>query len=198
MESTAAAINAETKLMCVGYIAGAQGIKGWVKIHSDTEPRTGIFDYRPWVLMRDRALGLKISADAAPNRTLCEVIDWQAGGKVPVAKLSGIDSREQAEALRGSVIYVVADQMQELEAGEYYWHQLIGLEVFSQSGDAADVKLGRVIQLLETGANDVLVVEPCEGSLDQRERLIPWTPGVHVLNVDLQGQRIEVDWDPSF
>ncbi len=80
-----------------------------------------------------------------------------------------------------------------LAQGEYYWHQLEGLSVV-----AAGEMLGQVDHLLATGANDVLVVKPCDGSRDDRERLIPWLLESVVMNVDLCEGRIEVDWDPEF
>ena len=80
-----------------------------------------------------------------------------------------------------------------LGQGEYYWHQLQGLRVESRGSC-----LGQVDHLLETGANDVLVVKPCEGSIDSRERLVPWVQGQYVIAVDLEAGVIEVDWDPEF
>ena len=87
--------------------------------------------------------------------------------------------------------------MPELGEGEYYWRQLEGLKVVVR-GDAGEQLLGRVDHLLETGANDVLAVVPCEGSIDQRERLVPWLPERVVMNVDLDAGVIRVDWDPAF
>ena len=76
---------------------------------------------------------------------------------------------------------------------EYYWHQLVSLKVYAQ-----EQLLGAVDHLIETGANDVLVVKPCQGSIDQRERLIPYLPGDFVQNIDLHAGTMQVDWDPEF
>ena len=81
--------------------------------------------------------------------------------------------------------------------GEFYWHQLEGLEVFTVDGEC----LGKVHHLLETGSNDVLVVHATASSIDQRERLIPYLPDLPdqvVKGVDLENSRIVVDWDPEF
>ncbi|HBO13126.1 MAG TPA: 16S rRNA processing protein RimM, partial [Halieaceae bacterium] len=84
--------------------------------------------------------------------------------------------------------------------GEYYWHQLEGLEVWCQDreGEAAGEQLlGRVAYLIETGANDVLVVRASPGSIDDRERLVPYLPGDVVKAVDLAAGRLTVDWFPE-
>jgi 16S rRNA processing protein RimM len=74
---------------------------------------------------------------------------------------------------------------------------LEGLKVFAAREPQA-LLLGEVSHLLETGANDVLVVQPCEGSIDDRERMLPWVDGKVILGVDLSVGEIRVDWDPSF
>ena len=87
--------------------------------------------------------------------------------------------------------------MPELSAGEFYWHQLEGMQVLSEF-EGSVYRLGSVSRLLETGANDVLVVKGDEESLDQGERLIPYVPDQFVKSVDLQGRVIRVEWDPEF
>jgi 16S rRNA processing protein RimM len=89
----------------------------------------------------------------------------------------------------------------DLPSGDYYWHQLQGLNVYAiEDSDDGDGKilLGQVDHLIETGSNDVLVVRKCKGSLDGKERLIPYLPDQVVLAVDLESGTIEVDWDPEF
>jgi 16S rRNA processing protein RimM len=82
----------------------------------------------------------------------------------------------------------------DLEAGEYYWSQLENLLVYTESG----VLLGRVSHLMETGANDVLVVKGTAESIDREQRLIPWLPDQVVKEVDLDSGLMRVDWDPDF
>ena len=86
----------------------------------------------------------------------------------------------------------------ELDDGEFYWNELEGLQVRARLADGTTVLLGRLDHLMETGANDVLVVRACDGSLDQRERLIPWIPDEVILAVDRARRELLVDWDPEF
>src|SRR5690554_1838604 len=111
--------------------------------------------------------------------------------------LKGIDDRELARSYGGAEIRVPTELLPELPEGEFYWHQLEGLEVFTVDGEC----LGKVHHLLETGSNDVLVVHATASSIDQRERLIPYLPDLPdqvVKGVDLENSRIVVDWDPEF
>ena len=104
-----------------------------------------------------------------------------------------MDDRELAREYSGLELAVAADQLPALADDEYYWHQLVSLKVYAQ-----EQLLGAVDHLIETGANDVLVVKPCQGSIDQRERLIPYLPGDFVQNIDLHAGTMQVDWDPEF
>jgi len=167
--------------MVIGRISGVYGIKGWVRVHSFTEPVENLLSYRDWKIQR---------------RGQWETLDIDAGkrhGKGLVAHIDGVDDRDAAEALKGLDIVISRDQLPALDDEEYYWHQLEGLSVMC-GGEL----LGRVDHLIETGSNDVLVVKACEGSRDDRERLLPWLLGTVVTSVDLQTQVIEVDWDPEF
>jgi 16S rRNA processing protein RimM len=167
--------------LVVGRISGVFGIKGWVRIHSYTEPVENLLGYEHWTMQR-RGEWESICIDAG-----------KCHGKGLVAHLKGVDDRSEAEALHGCDIAVPATELPELAADEYYWHQLQGLSV-----ECAGELLGRIDQMMATGANDVMVVKPCEGSRDQRERLIPWLRGSVVKNIDLPGACIQVDWDPEF
>lgn len=171
----------EADLLVIGRISGVYGIKGWVRVHSFTEPAENLFGYRDLKLRR---------------RGHWETVEIDTGkqhGKGLIARLVGVDNRNDAELLKGCDIAVSREQLPALTQDEYYWHQLEGLEVF-----AADQCLGQVDHLLETGANDVLVIKPTEGSIDSRERLVPWVMEQVVLSVDLEKGSIEVDWDPEF
>jgi len=105
-----------------------------------------------------------------------------------VAKLAGIDDRDAALALRGRAIWIDRSQLPEPGPGEYYWADLLGIRVETAEGRP----LGVVAAMMETGANDVMVVA------GEKERLIPFVPGKYVLTVDLEQQRLVVDWDPDF
>ena len=86
------------------------------------------------------------------------------------------------------------EELPQLPEGEYYWHQLEGLDVFTTEDEC----LGKVHHLIETGSNDVLVVRATDASIDQRERLIPYLPDQVIRSVDLAGSRLVADWDPEF
>lgn len=160
-----------------GQISGVFGIKGWLKVFSYTEPRENILSYSPWVLQKN-------------NQTReIKVLGGQRQGNTVVVELEGIADRDMALALMGSDILIRRQQLPEPGVGEYYWADLVGLQVVTSSG----VNLGKVDHLLETGANDVLVV------MDEKtERLIPFLQPQTVLNIDLQEGVIQVDWDPDF
>ncbi len=166
----------ESQFVVLGRITGAHGIRGWVKVYSETRPRDGILGYSPWFLRRN--------GQWVPF----EVSEGRLQGKGLVAQLEGCGDREAAIALKGAEIAIPRARLPEPEAGEYYWADLIGLAVETTSG----VSLGRVDHLLETGANDVLVVR------GDQERLVPFVPDQVVVEVDLKGGRLVVDWDPDF
>jgi 16S rRNA processing protein RimM len=169
------------KMLPAGEITGPYGIQGWVKIHSYTEPQDNLLRFNRWWLQR-RGVMEPVALDAGRRH-----------GKGLVAHIAGVDDRTRAEAYRGLQILVQAAQLPELAEGDYYWHQLQGLQVWC-SEDSERVLLGTVDHLIETGANDVLVVKPSEGSVDDRERLIPYLPGEVVNRVDLEAAVIEVTW----
>lgn len=164
------------RLICLGKVVGVWGVEGWLKIHSYTRNRADIFDYGQWLVgPADRPRRLELEAGREHGR----------GGLI--AKLAGLDDREAAAAEVGSLIQVSPEQLPVLEEGEYFWHQLEGLRVENLEG----TPLGTVDHLLETGANDVLVV------LGDRERLIPYIPAV-IREVDLDAGVMRVDWDEEF
>ena len=133
-----------------------------------------ILDYQPWLLGEDKSP--------------VNIVGGRKQGKGLVALLPGFEDREQAVKLVGQQIFVGRDQLPAIAADEYYWSDLEGLEVHTTKGEV----LGRVERLMETGANDVLVIR------GQREHLVPFIQGQYVTRVDLEGGLIEVDWDPEF
>lgn len=160
----------------VGKISGVFGIKGWVKVFSFTDPRENILTYSPWLLKKDNE-----------TKTV-SVVDGQLQGKTIVAQLTGVNDRNQAESLMGWDIFITQEQLPNAAKDEYYWSDLIGLHVETVDG----VQLGRVDSLLETGANDVIIVQ------GERERVIPFLQGQTIVSVDLVAGKIIVDWDPEF
>lgn len=160
----------------VGKISGVFGVKGWVKVFSFTDPRENILTYSPWLLQKGDEI-----------KTV-NVVDGQLQGKTIVAQLAGIDDRDQAASLMGWDIFITQDQLPKAAKGEYYWSELIGLQVETIDG----VQLGVVDSLLETGANDVIIIQ------GERERVIPFLQGRTIVKVDLDECKIIVDWDPDF
>jgi 16S rRNA processing protein RimM len=167
-------VNSAQKQIALGYISAVHGIKGWVKVHSWTRPMEAIFEYQPWLL--------------GEERTPVTIVDGRKQGKGLVVLLPGNESRDQAATLVGQQIFVGRETLPATAKDEYYWSDLEGLEVHTTGGEV----LGRVDRLMETGANDVLVI------FGDRQHLVPFVQGQYVKRVDLENGLIEVDWDPDF
>ncbi|MEO0443419.1 MAG: ribosome maturation factor RimM [Pseudomonadota bacterium] len=174
-----------SNLIDVGRLTGAYGVQGWVKVHSDTDPSDNVFRYQPWQLKTRH--GVKPAV----------LIDWRPHGKAYVAKIEGIETRNDAQALCPVSIAVERSILPVLGQGEYYWHQLQGCRIITDY-QGCRRNLGRVKHIMPTGANDVLVVVGDKASIDQRERLIPYLPGQSIRSVDIALAEIIVDWDPEF
>lgn len=171
-----------SEILKAGRFLGAFGIKGWVKVHSDTSPEENILGYRPWYLLR------------GGQWQEVEVAEGALNSKGPVVRLRGMEDRNAAETLNGVEIGIPASALPKLRRNEFYWRDLIGLKVVNTQG----VLLGVVDHLLETGANDVMIVAACEGSVDDAERLVPWVQGAVVQTVDKAAGVIRVDWDTDW
>lgn len=165
---------AADELVVVGRVAGVFGVKGWVRVFSYTDPPDNILKYRHW----------RLEAGAPP----VSVKSGAAHGRGVIAHLEGVDDRDVARALIGREIRVGRGQFRPAGRDQYYWSDLMGLAVI----DARGVNLGAVVDLMATGANDVLVVE------GERRRLVPFVTGTVIRAVDLDARRIEVDWDADF
>jgi 16S rRNA processing protein RimM len=162
----------------LGKISGIHGLGGWIKVFSYTQPPGGILDYDPWCL-------------AGPDdrqRRQVSLQDGRRQGKGILAKLDGCGDRDQARSLIGLDIATRRANLPSIGDGEYYWSDLIGLRVVAADG----APLGIVHQMLDTGANDVMVIH------GERERLIPFLVGTVVRRVDVSDGLILVDWDPDF
>lgn len=158
-------------------MSGVFGIKGWVKVFSFTDPRENILQYSPWFLRKNNQL-----------REI-KLVGGRRQGHLVVAELSGVADRDLAAELIGSEIFILKQQLPAAEDGEYYWADLIGLAVKNQEG----IDFGTVDHLLETGANDVLVVR--DGDV---ERLIPFLQPQTIVKISLDEGLIVVDWDSDF
>jgi 16S rRNA processing protein RimM len=166
----------------LGKISTAFGIKGWVKVYSYTDPMSNILEYPIWYIRKDG------------QWKEFKVLQGKTQGKGLVACLQGINDRDLALSLHQCDIGIPEEQLPELDEDEHYWFQLIGLKVVNTEG----VVLGQVKELFDSGGgNQVMTVQPCEGSVDQQQRLLPFVDQ-YVLEVDLDGGMIQVDWDPDF
>lgn len=168
----------DTKLIHVGEISGVFGVKGWVKIFSLTEPRENILNYSPWILKK---------GDEVKEVSL---VDGRKQGKSVVAHIKGVSDRDIAATYAGWEILINKTQLPKSKGDEYYWADLVGLSVETELG----VNLGKVDHLIETGANDVLVIVDEE----KEERLIPFLQGQVVKEIRLDAGTMVVDWDPDF
>ena len=157
----------------MGRISGLFGVQGWVKVYSYTEPREAVLNYDRWLLRRKDGWQEAIVAEG------------QRHGKTVIARIDGYVDRDQAAGLVGADIGVPREALPETESGQYYGSDLEGLRVMHRDG----TELGTVEYLLETGANDVMVVK------GEQERLIPFVLDKVVLGVDLDKGEIEVDWE---
>lgn len=155
----------------MGRILGPYGVRGWVKLRTFTETIDSLVDYPSWLVAE------------GDGWNSVEIEDTQVHAGHLVAKLHGVQDRDQALGLSGRDVAVPREALPPAQEGEFYWADLIGLDVVNQQGEV----LGTVEDLLETGANDVLVVQ------GDRQRLLPYVQQV-VLGVDLAQKRIRVDW----
>ena len=180
------------KPIVLGQITGSYGSEGWIKLVSFTRPKSQVFDFKNWYLAE--VSEIENLQENGSRKEIGFRFKLKAGvekGKSMVARLESCESVSQAEELKGLQIVVDESDFPQLANGEYYWHDLIGLEVVNTMGQ----ELGIVSQMLETGANDVLVVK--QESVESVERLIPWIEQV-ILDVNLEEMKIVVDWDESF
>jgi 16S rRNA processing protein RimM len=161
--------------MLVGRVGGAYGIKGWVHVHSFTEPAQNIFEYSPW--------RLHAAIDGKLSRSV-DLVKGKPHGKGLVVQLQGIVDRDKAEGLKGLEIRIERERMPEPKSGQFYWADLEGLRVEDSSG----AELGQVDHFLDTGSADVMVVT------GKDRHLIPFVYGETVVAVDLGAGCVMVNW----
>ena len=195
-------------MVVMGRIVAPYGVFGWLKVVPDTEAFDGLFDYDNWWLGKgDDWREMVVETAKVHNDVI-------------VVKLKGIDDRDAALACKGKQIAVPRAQLPEAEENEYYWSDLIGLRVKNLQG----IDFGLIVDVFETGANDVIVVKPdvvkpealkqeaaSEAPVEKavlskskvdvkdkpQERLLPFTAAV-VLEVDIKAKTMLVDWDADF
>jgi 16S rRNA processing protein RimM len=166
-------------MIVLGRIVAPYGVKGWVRLHPFGDDPLAWANMKQWWLGSDPQGG-----DWSP--VALEAMRSQ--GASVVAKLVGVDDRNSAEALDGRYVAAPREELPVPEGNEFYWGDLIGLEVENENGE----RLGRVANLLETGSHAVLVVQ-----VGDKERLLPFVATV-VKQVDLQARCIRVEWQSDW
>ena len=164
------------QLVTLGKIVGVHGVQGWLKVFSYTRPLENIFQYDNWQLTR------------ASGEVIClRVTGCKGQGKRLTVQLEGVSDRNQAESMVGLEISTRRAELPDLDQGEFYWRDLIGLTVRDTQG----IELGVVTEMMETGSNDVLLLTDSNGKV----LAIPWTPEV-VVEVDIAQSLLIADWVP--
>lgn len=157
----------------MGRVCAPHGLKGWVKVQPFTQETDGLLEYPEWWLGKGKQWRQHRIADSAVH------------GSMIVARLEGFADRDAAVELKGSEVAVPRAAMPKNRDGEYYWADLLGMEVVHRNS----ARLGVVAKILETGANTVLVVQ------GDKETLVPFIQDA-VVGVDLRSRQIIVEWEP--
>jgi 16S rRNA processing protein RimM len=160
-------------MVVMGRVAGAQGILGWVKLKTYTEFVDSLADYPVWWLGDEKRPWREITVEK-----------FAVQGKGLIAKFSGCSDRTAAEKFKGLLVAVPRSSLPQQAEDEYYWSDLIGLDVVSLTGES----LGKVDNLMDTGANQVLCVRGASGEI-----LVPFIASA-IRQVSLAEKVIRVDW----
>lgn len=182
------------EIVLLGEIVSVFGIKGYCKVNSYTDPKANIVEYFNSgipLLWRSKKPVTNFHLSSEWSEIPLEDIKAQSDSKI-IAKIENCNDRDLALQFRGAQIAITREDLSkfEIDDTEFYWHDLEGLNVFDKEGTL----LGVVSHLLATGANDVLVVKNTD---TQKEHLIPFVYNEYVLEVDLESNKLIVDWDIS-
>ena len=180
----------------VGRILDAWGVKGWLKILPHSNQPEALFAAKSWFLQAPDAK-FRPGFNAFTGTVTIAVDEAKTHSDSVVAKIDGLDDRNDAEALRGCRIFLPRSAFPQASKDEYYWVDLIGLNVVNREA----IALGCVRDLMATGPNSVLCVEyqatQDDGSSKTEERMIPFV-SAYVDSVDIAGKLITVDWQPDY
>ncbi|WP_179119142.1 ribosome maturation factor RimM [Massilia sp. KIM] len=166
-------------LIQVGYVSGAYGLAGGIRITPHSDDADALLNVKTWWLDKP---GLR--AVAVRNAK------YHSGDVV--ATLVGLRDRDEAEALKGATVQVSRKDFPALDEDEYYWTDLIGMDVVNLQGEA----LGKVSDMMHNGAQSILRITPADAGKTQdkpTERLVPFVDQ-YVMTVDLEGKLITLDW----
>lgn len=172
----------ERKRVVLGQVGKVHGVKGWLRLNSFTTPPENILDYSQLLVELD------------DEWQVLEIDQHRQQGNGLLVHFIGFDDPEAARNLTGLELVVDAEHLPSLEEGNFYWHELEGMEVGNEAGEI----FGVIDRLMETGANDVLVVAPSANSIDDRERLIPYIKDSIIKSIDSGERRILVNWEADY
>lgn len=167
----------------LGKIGSAYSIQGWLKVFSATEKAENIFNYQPWFI------------NQGDQWWQIEWENWKRHNHNLIVKIRNINIRETATLMVNHEIIIDASQLPDLDDSEFYWKDLIGCQVITIN----DYQLGKVIDLISTGSNDVLIVKKnLKYNANMQEQLIPFLYKEVIKNIDLATSVINVDWNPNY
>ncbi len=168
-------------LLAVGYVLGAYGLQGWVRVKPYSSDADALLNVRTWWLDK-------------PQLRDVEMMQAKSHGGDVVARLMGVADRDAAEQLKGTMVKISRSYFPPLPDNEFYWVDLIGLEVVNLQGE----RLGIVSSLMDNGAHPILTIE-MNALQDEkpRECLIPFVEQF-VKTVDQNARKITVDWGVDY
>lgn len=164
------------KYIVIGRIGSTYGVKGWLKLQSFTESQSDIFDYQPWYF------------NTKGQWTVFDCDDTKASAERLLIHVKGYDSPELAKQLTGIELATTRSQLPKLPEGEFYWHDLIGLDVYTTE----QVLLGSVVNIISNAAHPLLEIK------GEKQHLVPLLFDKFILEVDLSKNKVIADWDPEF
>ena len=174
----------------VARVAGGWGVKGWLKLLPHSAQPEALFSSKRWYLQASER-----GPKAFDGTVLLKVREAREHSGGVVAQVQDIADKDAADALKGARVFVSRSSFPSAATDEYYWVDLIGLDVVNREG----VALGQVRELLSTGPQTVLVIEEQPGAEGEKpvERMVPFV-SAFVDKVDLPGRCITVDWQPDY
>ncbi|VFP86545.1 Ribosome maturation factor RimM [Candidatus Erwinia haradaeae] len=166
--------------LSIGMMGPPYGVYGWLKVSSYTEVVTSMIHYQPWFIQR------------GGQWHLLELEKWKKYKNQLIIKVKGIENRNNVtERLTNYELIIDSESLPVLQDGDFYWKDLVGCQVINTERHA----LGKVVQIIETGANDVLIVHAnLQDNRHTRERLIPFIERIVIKDVNLMTRIISVDW----
>ena len=163
----------------LGKLGKPHGVKGFLYIHYYGEDPNKLYDYEGLLL---------------DDGTLVKVDKLLLQKDRVILKFLETNSRNDAEKLRDKELFIKEDSLPVLENNQAYYFELEGLNVKNLD----NVDLGRVKEILETNANDVLVIEPTKSSVDEKERLVPYVKDNVVKEINKIDKTILIDWSEDY